>query len=148
MVSQLLLTNDDTKLYELMNYYSNIITYIITKENNRIYYQKTKQKRKKEYQENKEERIEYQKQYNKQYIQTPNWKKANRINSWKFNGLICNDFNVIYEIYINTTNCDNCNCILTTDRYNTSTTKCMDHDHNTGLFRNILCQSCNVKRRW
>ena len=144
----------DTELYELMNYYSNILTYIITKENNRIYYQKTKQKRKQAYQENKDERLEYQKHYDKKnkirlkrWRQTPNGKKYNRINNWKFNGLICDDFNVIYDKYMNTTNCDNCNCILTTDRYNTYTTKCMDHDHNTGLFRNILCHTCNVKRR-
>ena len=138
----------DTELYELMNYYSNILTYIITKEYMRIYYQKNKQKRKEEYQENKDERLEYQKQYHKQYIQTPNGKKTNRKKQWRFKGLICNDVDVIYDKYMNTTNCDNCDCVLTEDKRNTSTTKCMDHDHNTGLFRNILCQSCNVKRRW
>ncbi len=144
----------DKELYELMNYYSNILTYIIKQEYMRIYYQKNKQKRKQEYQENKEERKqEYQKnkeerlEYQKEYNQTPNGKQANKISDWKHMGLICDDYNALYEKYLNTHNCENCDCVLTIDRWNTSTTRVMDHDHTTGLFRNILCHACNIRRK-
>jgi hypothetical protein len=83
----------------------------------------------------------------KKYKQSPKGKKSDRIYNWKSRGLICDDYNLIYEKYLNTLNCDNCNCLLTIDKYLKSSTKCMDHDHNTGLFRNIVCHSCNVKIR-
>ena len=69
-----------------------------------------------------------------------------KINDWKRQGLICDNYNAIYEKVMNTTNCEECNVLLTEDKKNTSTTRCMDHDHTTGLFRNVLCCSCNRKR--
>ena len=36
-----------------------------------------------------------------------------------------------------------CNVLLTTDKTPTPTRKCMDHCHETGLFRFILCNKCN-----
>jgi hypothetical protein len=36
---------------------------------------------------------------------------------------------------------------LTEDRYNTSTTRVLDHSHITGQFRNILCCACNNRRK-
>ena len=147
MVSQLLLTNDDTLINEGMDYFTKTIKTILKKEQrkkqNKKHYQKHTDYFKEYYKDNKDERLFYQSQYK----ETPNGKKSYKISTWKQQGIICDDFNVIYDKYMNTTNCDNCNCILTTDRYNTYTTKCMDHDHKTGLFRNILCFVCNVKRK-
>ena len=81
----------------------------------------------------------------KVYLQTPAGIKSNRISKWKSYGVICDDWDVLYEKYINTEFCEDCKCELTEDRYNTKTTRCLDHDHNTGLFRNVVCNSCNAK---
>jgi hypothetical protein len=54
-------------------------------------------------------------------------------------------YDELYEAYLYCGYCENCDVKLTKDRYNTPTTKCMDHDHKTGIFRNILCNSCNIK---
>ena len=107
------------------------------------------------YEANREELLAKQKAYHqspegkekiKEWRETPEGKKSQRIRKWKSYGLICDDYSALYEKYVNTTNCENCDIELTIDRYNTSTTRCMDHSHETGLFRNVLCQSCNIKR--
>ena len=95
-------------------------------------------KHKEYYEENKEKIAEYR--------QTLACKKTKRISKWKFKGLICEDIDALYEKFLNTKKCENCEVELTVDRYNTTTTRAMDHDHTTGLFRNVLCHPCNVKR--
>ena len=107
------------------------------KEKIKDYRENNKEKIKEYYQENKEKIKEYREE-NKKYI---------RISCWKRNCVICDDYNALYEKYLNATHCDNCNVKLTIDKRTTSTTKVLDHNHNTGLFRNILCHSCNIKRR-
>ena len=76
----------------------------------------------------------------------PNVVKKNRIKKWKSRGVICDDFDTIYERYINTTNCDLCYAELVEGLYGRYK-KCLDHDHSTGEFRNILCNVCNTRRR-
>lgn len=100
-------------------------------ERNRLYYLENKEKRK---------------EGKKVYRQTPKGIKSRRIYDWKYSGLICEDVNELYNLYCRTAYCDNCKVELTYDKKTTSTTKCMDHDHETGLFRNILCHSCNIIR--
>tara|TARA_R110000765_G_scaffold198566_1_gene304263 strand:- start:1056 stop:1484 length:429 start_codon:yes stop_codon:yes gene_type:complete len=98
---------------------------------------------KKEYrQKNKQKTKEYMREYRK----TEKFKRKERIRIWKLRGLISDDYDKLYDKLISTTHCELCNRELTIDKYNTSTTKMMDHDHSTGLFRNIICQRCNVKR--
>jgi len=116
--------------------------------------QKILQQKKEYYQENKQKVNEYHKKYyqikGKHYYQTPERIKSRRIYDWKKIGVICDDFDALYNHYLKTSYCDFCRCELTYDKNNTSTTKCLDHDHtitDRPNFRNILCHSCNVKRK-
>jgi hypothetical protein len=84
--------------------------------------------------------------YNKKYRQSYEGKKSNTISKWKQRGLITDNYDSLYEHYLKTAYCDACKVLLTYDKQNTATTKCVDHCHETGLFRNILCLSCNIKR--
>ena len=82
--------------------------------------------------------------YRQRYLQqkdNPQYIKNHKINRWKRCGLI-GDYDEVYEKYLSTTNCQKCNILLTTGK-NTLDRKCMDHDHETGLFRFILCNKCN-----
>jgi len=84
----------------------------------------------------------------KKYNESYKGKKLKRIYKWKSRGLIDSDndnYEKIHQRYIDTTNCDLCNIKLTTGKKTTSTRKEMEHDHKTGLFRNIVCHKCNNK---
>ena len=56
---------------------------------------------------------------------------------WTNRGLNMDDFDNIYDRYINTECCDLCKCSFENAK------KCMDHNHITGEFRNVVCQKCN-----
>ena len=105
---------------------------------------------------------EYQKEYMKEYMkdyykknkekmnnqrkinrQTEKGIKLNRIQNWKTYGVIHDDFDALYTHYINTTECNVCKCNFTDKNV-----RCLDHDHNTGLFRYVLCNSCNTNDNW
>ena len=65
--------------------------------------------------------------------------KSHTIYNWKQYGLIYDDYDELYDIYIKTMNCGHCN-----KEFTKSNRRCMDHDHNTGMFRNIVCNRCNI----
>ena len=109
------------------------------------YNKEYKDKNKEQIKEYREANKEYFKEYEKKYRKTDQGKKSQRIKDWKQVGLICEDYDKIYEIYINTWECDNCGIELIGGNRG-SNKKCMDHSHRTGLFRNILCNKCNVNR--
>ena len=96
------------------------------------------QESKKRYQEKNKHKL-YEKK------QSPECKKNSRIYNWKHSGVIHQNFDELYEKYINTEYCELCSVKLTVDKRTTSTTRCLDHDHSTGLVRNIVCHSCNSK---
>tara|TARA_R110000744_G_scaffold168526_1_gene286221 strand:- start:342 stop:698 length:357 start_codon:yes stop_codon:yes gene_type:complete len=91
------------------------------------------------YQNNKE----YKREQSKEYSQTPAGIKSNRITQWKQRG-VKGDFDEIYDIYISTDLCDYCNIELV-EGNNGRGKKCLDHDHETGEIRGILCQKCNIR---
>ena len=131
---------------EVLDCMEDLINKVVKKESNRRYYLKNKEKEKlrtKKYTQNNP-------QVKKRYYQSEKGKKSNRILNWKNSGVITPDWDALYDHHLKTTLCDFCNVVLTYDKKTTATTKCLDHDHSitdAPNFRNILCNSCNVKRK-
>jgi len=61
------------------------------------------------------------------------------IKCWKNRGVIYHDFDELYEVYIKTMNCQHCGKEFPNSRY-----RHLDHDHETGMFRKIVCHKCNA----
>ena len=112
-------------------------------ERNKKWREKNKEKvlqYEKEYRkENKDKIAEYQKEYN----QTPQGIKSRVISGWKKSGLVHEDYDVLYETYLQTNECNVCK-----KEFKDSFDRCMDHDHSTGLFRQVLCRNCNTQDNW
>ena len=75
--------------------------------------------------------------------------KSGTIADWRQLGLILTSKEEgleIYDRYINSTNCEKCG-----NKYTSTRDRHMDHAHliddKFGYFRNVLCHSCNVKRK-
>ena len=66
--------------------------------------------------------------------------KYKTIYSWKRIGVIYHNFDELYEVYIKTMNCWHCN-----KEFNSTFDRCLDHNHETGAFRAIVCHKCNCK---
>ena len=99
-----------------------------TKEYFKEYYQKHKEYYKEYREKNKEHRKEYKKkwhknnkehskEYAKEYRQTDVGKKSFIIGNWKHRGLIHDDYEALYDKYINTFECDNCGVELVSGLY-------------------------------
>ena len=80
------------------------------------------------------------KEKSRRYRQSEKGKKFFTIKNWKRRGIITDDYDKVYEEYINTTECKLCN-----RPFNDSSDRCLDHDHETGLIRNIICRACNTR---
>ena len=112
------------------------------KQNSKEHYEENREKKlqyqKQYYEENKEKQKEYQRNYNK----TEKGKKSAMISGWKSKGLIEDDYDSIYDRYINTHECDCCKKPI----HQGLGSRVMDHCHKTGKFRNVLCHNCNILR--
>ncbi len=128
------------------------------REYNKQYYHKNRDKAQKvsrEYRANNRDKMnEYNKQYRinknqdkvKKYRKTENHKKSVLISGWKRQGILCFDYNLLYDIFLSTSKCEYCNINFTQDH--SASSRCLDHDHNiTDKFnvRGVLCRSCNCK---
>ena len=92
---------------------------------------------------NKEKAANYQKNYQKSYNKTPAGIKTNKLKVWKHLGIKDDLSNIYDNIYILSIHCDVCKV-----EYKSSFDKCLDHDHDTGLFRQMLCRACNNNDSW
>lgn len=115
---------------------------------NKKYYEKNKKiilEQKREFRKKNNEYINKRvKQYKKN---NPNVQKKDRFWSWKRIGIkhTTEELEVIYQLYNAATECELCTVTLVVGRCSHS--KCLDHDHISGCFRNVICQDCNKKRR-
>ena len=85
-------------------------------------------------------------EYHKQYYQTEKGKRSRYRNQWKYKGMIADNWDEVYDWYMETTHCDICSCLLTIGTHNTKSTKCLDHDHTITddyNIRGVICCSCN-----
>ena len=80
------------------------------------------------------------------YYQTPDGKKSTTISNWKKRGLIDSHgdkYEKRYQSYLQSPHCEACK-----SGYKDSFDRCMDHDHDTGTYRQFLCRHCNRHDHW
>ena len=88
---------------------------------------------------------EERKQYMKEFRASETGMESMRINKWKQSGVKHDNFKELYKIWKAATNCADCDVILVEGNKGRNH-KCLDHDHTTGLFRDIVCHTCNQQR--
>jgi hypothetical protein len=126
------------------------------KEHGKVYREKNKEKiqsQKKVYYNNNKDRFQEYYQNNKEQTKmhhttnTDFEKTKNKISSWIHQGFkhTPEQFIIIYEQYHTSTKCELCSVPLV-EGFKSSNTKCADHHHMSGCFRNVVCHKCNMLR--
>jgi len=108
----------------------------------KAYREANKDKHKKNWAEWQKKNKQYNITRQREYRKTTEGHKNYNINNWKAKGVI-GDYDQLYEYYMNCDKCEVCN-----KEFTEKIKKCLDHDHNTGDFRFILCASCNDHDYW
>ena len=70
------------------------------------------------------------------------------IANWKTSGIKLReneDWESVYLQWFCQENCTDCQCRLTYRKIG-RTWRCLDHDHETGFIRDIICHRCNILR--
>tara|TARA_R110002012_G_scaffold251208_4_gene429142 strand:+ start:1235 stop:1612 length:378 start_codon:yes stop_codon:yes gene_type:complete len=80
-----------------------------------------------------EKKTAYQKQYRKD---NPD---KRTIQHWRVRGMIDTDWDLVYEMFIAQTNCWICDRLFD-DKYPRN----LDHNHETGELRYVVCNPCNI----
>tara|TARA_R110000803_G_scaffold98606_1_gene166722 strand:- start:45 stop:488 length:444 start_codon:yes stop_codon:yes gene_type:complete len=91
------------------------------------------------YRENNKEKVA---EKDEKYGKTPAGKKARIMARWRHRGVI-NVNDEMYNNYIATTHCECCS-----KEFSSSRDRQLDHDHETGEFRWVLCHACNNNDNW
>jgi hypothetical protein len=73
--------------------------------------------------------------------------------SWTSQGIIDihnDNFKTYYKIFRSTKYCDYCNrrIVGKFDDKKKGCIKCLEHDHDSGYVRGVVCISCNSKKAW
>ena len=121
------------------------------KETQRKYSRKYYNENTEHYRQYREEHKEEILEYNRKYYQTAAGKKSKTISSWVNDlGLQESDEDLdrIYDLWLHQEICNACDIKLTRTGKCISTDATMDHDHETGRFRHIICLACNNKDSW
>jgi len=111
-------------------------------EQQKQYMKEYREKNKEKLKERKKEYDEKNKEKKKQYYCSGTGYRKLTIRRWKRQGVKCDDFDTLFEKYINTHNCEKCGCEITSGS-GLKGKKKLDHNHFTGEFRNIVCGICN-----
>ena len=81
----------------------------------------------------------------KKYYRTKKGYRKNRISKLKSRGMFCEDWELLMDEVQACSHCELCGIRFTISRIHCNTTRCVDHCHITGMFRNIVCHSCNIR---
>tara|TARA_R110000823_G_scaffold58549_2_gene140892 strand:- start:33 stop:545 length:513 start_codon:yes stop_codon:yes gene_type:complete len=115
-------------------------------EKGRKYYHDNKEElslKAKKYRENNKEA---RNKASREYSYSPIGQRKSTIKNWKRYGILSDNYDKLYDNYLKSSNCEECGVVYGKIGDGSNTWKCCDHDHETGLFRNFLCNKCNIKR--
>lgn len=126
----------------------------LIKEKRRQYYLKNQERLRAQsrayYEQHREEINQYSKAYREEnleyfqeYNQRPETKKTMAIGRWKHRGITHPNWDALWKLYQETTNCQVCDIELCSG-INGSNKKCLDHHHETGVVLGIVCHTCNI----
>jgi hypothetical protein len=108
-----------------------------TSEYNRKYYQANKEKRKQQFRKYREENAEYFRNYMREYQLKNKDALSESRRAWRY-GMTVDEMNERLEEAGDI-------CPICHAAYGTETTKkCIDHCHETGEIRGIICNKCNI----